>query len=209
MAIDKKTDSDTPHYHHGDLRNALLQAAEQLLVEQGVAGLSLRAVAKQAGVSHAAPYRHFRDKAALLRALAQSGFERLATVMQAATDVVAHNPELKLVEAGVAYVRLAIEQPEISQLMFGGSVAPQGDEAYQQAARAAFEALAEIIREGVSAGVFRDRDPEELALAAWTAMHGMAMLMTAHLLGAGSMGQADLDEQVSSVARIVIYGISK
>jgi AcrR family transcriptional regulator len=209
MAIDKKTDSDTPHYHHGDLRNALLQAAEQLLVEQGVAGLSLRAVAKQAGVSHAAPYRHFRDKAALLRALAQSGFERLAAVMQTATDTVAYNPELKLVEAGVAYVRLAVDQPEISQLMFGGSVEPQNDEAYQQAARAAFEALVEIIREGVSTGVFRDRDLQELALVAWTAMHGMAMLMTAHLLDAGSMGQADLDEQVRSVARNVIYGISK
>ena len=209
MAIDKMTGSDTPHYHHGNLRNALLQAAEQLLVEQGVAGLSLRAVAKQAGVSHAAPYRHFRDKAALLRALAQSGFERLAAVMLTATDAVAHNPESKLVEAGVAYVRLAVDQPAISQLMFGGSVEPQDDEAYQQAARAAFGTLVEIIREGVSTSVFRHRDPEELALVAWTAMHGFAMLMASHLLDDGSMDSADLDEQVRSVARNVIYGVSK
>ena len=203
------TAADGPHYHHGDLRNALLQAAEQLLMEQGVARLSLRAVAKQAGVSHAAPYRHFRDKAALLRALAQSGFERLAAVMRAATDTVAHNPELKLVEAGVAYVRQAVDQPEICQLMFGGSVDPQEDVAYQRAARAAFEALLEIIREGIGTGVFRDRDPQELALVAWTSMHGMAMLVTAQLLDAGAMGSADLDAQVRSVARNVIYGISK
>ena len=85
----------------------------------------------------------------------------------------------------------------------------EDDAAYQQAARAAFETLVEIIREGVGTGVFHDRDPEELALVAWTAMHGMAMLMTAHLLDAGSMGPADLDEQVRSVARNVIYGISK
>jgi len=203
------TDAEGPHYHHGDLRNALLAAAEQLLVEQGVAGLSLRAVAKQAGVSHAAPYRHFRDKAALLRALAQSGFERLAAVILAATETVSHSPEQKLLEAGVAYVRLAVDQPEISQLMFGGGIKPQGDMAYRQVARAAFDALVEIIQEGVRTGAFRDRDPQELALVAWTAMHGMAMLMTAHLLDTDSTGAAGVDEQVRSVARNVIYGISK
>ena len=105
-------------YHHGDLRNALLEAGEQLLVERGAAALSLREVAKLAGVSHAAPYRHFRDKAALLQALAASGFERLQVDIKAAAARIAHDPELKLVEAGVAYVRLAVRNPALMQLMF-------------------------------------------------------------------------------------------
>jgi AcrR family transcriptional regulator len=201
--------NDPQPYHHGDLHNALLQAAEQLLAEQGAASLSLRAVAKQAGVSHAAPYRHFRDKAALLRALAQGGFERLAGAIEVATGNASQNPEQKLVEAGVAYVRQAVERPALTRLMFGGSVVVEDDAAYRQASTAAFEALQKIIEEGVAAGVFRARDPHELALVAWTSMHGVAMLVTAGLLDRNAFGNGDIDDQVRSIARNVIYGLSK
>jgi AcrR family transcriptional regulator len=200
---------DAQPYHHGDLRNALLLAAEQLLAEQGAASLSLRAVAKRAGVSHAAPYRHFRDKAALLRALAQGGFERLAGAIELAAGNASQNPEQKLVEAGVAYVRQAVERPALTRLMFGGSVTVEDDAAYRQTSAAAFEALLKIIREGVAAGVFRARDPQELALVAWTSMHGMAMLMTAGLLDSNASGNGGTDDQVRSIARNVIYGLSK
>jgi AcrR family transcriptional regulator len=202
------TDAAQP-YHHGDLRNALLQASEQLLAEQGAASLSLRAVAKYAGVSHAAPYRHFRDKAALLRALAQSGFERLTDAIETAAGNASQNPELKLVEAGVAYVRHAVQRPALTQLMFGGSVMAEDDVPYQQASAAAFEALLTIIQEGVTAGAFRARDPRELALVAWTSMHGMAMLMMAGLLDSHGHGDEGIDDQVRAIARNVIYGISK
>ena len=200
---------DAQPYHHGDLRNALLLAAEQLLAEQGAASLSLRAVAKRAGVSHAAPYRHFRDKAALLRALAQGGFERLAGAIELAAGNASQNPEQKLVEAGVAYVRQAVERPALTRLMFGGSVMVEDDAAYRQASAAAFEALLKIIGEGVAAGVFRARDPRELALVAWTSMHGMTMLMTAGLLDSNASGNGGIDDQVRSIARNVIYGLSK
>ena len=182
---------------------------DRLLAEQGVASLSLRAVAKRAGVSHAAPYRHFRDKAALLRALAQGGFERLAGAIELAGGNALQNPEQKLVEAGVAYVRQAVERPAVTLLMFGGSVSVEDDAAYRQASAAAFEALLKIIREGVAAGVFRARDPQELALVARTSMHGMAMLMTAGLLDSNASGNGGIDDQVRSIARNVIYGLSK
>ena len=196
-------------YHHGDLRNALLQAAEQVLVAKGVAGLSLRKVAKEAGVSHAAPYRHFRDKAALLRALAQVGFERLALAINTAADSKPHNPEQKLIEAGVAYVRLAMENPEITRLMFSGVIDPQDDKTYQVAAAAAYESLFGIIKEGMERGTFRQRVPQELALVAWTSMHGMAMLAAAGQLDIEPGDELALDELVRSVASNVIYGISK
>jgi lactam utilization protein B len=93
--------------------------------------------------------------------------------------------------------------------MFGGSVVVEDDAAYRQASTAAFEALQKIIEEGVAAGVFRARDPHELALVAWTSMHGVAMLVTAGLLDRNAFGNGDIDDQVRSIARNVIYGLSK
>ena len=191
-------------YHHGNLRNALLEAAEQLLVKRGAAALSLREVAKMAGVSHAAPYRHFKDKAALLWALAESGFERLRAVIRTATDSMPHDPEQQLAAAGVAYVHMAVRSPELLQLMFSTEL----DQPESKALRSVVmvESLLDIIRTGIETGVFRDRDPLELALVAWTSMHGLAMLLAARKI---AINDAALEELVRSVAQHVIYGISR
>ena len=191
-------------YHHGNLRYALLEAAEQLLVKRGAAALSLREVAKMAGVSHAAPYRHFKDKAALLWALAESGFERLRAVIRTATDSMPHDPEQQLAAAGVAYVHMAVRSPELLQLMFSTEL----DQPESKALRSVVmvESLLDIIRTGIETGVFRDRDPLELALVAWTSMHGLAMLLAARKI---AINDAALEELVRSVAQHVIYGISR
>jgi len=196
-------------YHHGDLRNALMQAATAVLLEKGAAALSLREVAKVAGVSHAAPYRHFRDKAALLRVLAQDGFERLTAAIKMAAESVPHNAEQKLIEAGVAYVRIAVQNPEITRLMFGGTVEPQEDSAYLAASAASYEALLDIIREGIQQGSFRQQPPQQLVLVAWASMHGLAMLAVASLLEVDVDDELALDTLIRSVARNVIYGIVK
>ena len=196
-------------YHHGDLRNALIEGAGRVLVEKGTCGFSLREVAKVTGVSHAAPYRHFRDKAALLQALTQAGFEQLSLAIRTAADGKPHNPEQKLIEAGVAYVRLAVQNPEITRLMFGGTAGSQDDSARPDASVTGYESLLDIIREGVEQGSFRQRPPQELALVAWTSMHGLAMLAVAGLLAVEANDERVLDELVRAVARNVIYGIVK
>ncbi len=196
-------------YHHGNLRNALLMAGEQLLDKSGVGALSLREVAKLAGVSHAAPYRHFKGKAALMRALAQSGFGRLHSDIRAAAEKIPHDPEQKLVEAAVAYVHLAVRCPELIQLMFGGGFAQTADLDFKQASMTVFESLVDIIGTGIDAGVFRDRDPRELALVAWTSMHGMAVLLASRLVRINVDDEAALDGLIRSVAQNVIYGISR
>ena len=196
-------------YHHGDLKNALIQAATTVLVEKGAAALSLREVTKVAGVSHAAPYRHFRDKAALLRVLAQGGFERLTAAINTAAESSPHNPEQKLIEAGVAYVRNALQHPEITRLMFAGTVEPRQDHAYLAASAASYEALLDIIREGIEQGSFRQQPPQQLVLVAWASMHGLAMLAVASLLEVDVDDEQALDTLIRSVARNVIYGIVK
>ena len=196
-------------YHHGDLRNALLEAGEQLLAETGVAALSLRAVAKQAGVSHAAPYRHFKGKAALMSGLAQAGFSRLRSVISMAADKIPYDPEQKLVEAGVAYVHLALRNPELMQLMFSTAPGQVVDMQLRQSSMATLEPLVDIMNTGIEAGIFRDRDAHELALVAWTSMHGMAMLLVARLMEIDMADEKSLDGLVRSVAQNVIYGISR
>ena len=196
-------------YHHGDLRNALLEASEQLLAKTGVAALSLREVAKQAGVSHAAPYRHFKDKAALMSGLAQSGFGRLGSVIRTAADKIPYDPEQKLVEAGVAYVHMALRHPGLMQLMFSTAPGQEVDRELKQASMTTLEPLVDIINTGIEAGVFRDRDAHELALVAWTSMHGMAMLLAARLMEIDVTDDEALDGLVRAVAQNVIYGISR
>ena len=196
-------------YHHGDLRNALLEAGEQLLAETGVAALSLRAVAKQAGVSHAAPYRHFKGKAALISGLAQAGFSLLRSVISMAADKIPYDPEQKLVEAGVAYVHLALRNPELMQLMFSTAPGQVVDMQLRQSSMATLEPLVDIMNTGIEAGIFRERDAHELALVAWTSMHGMAMLLVARLMEIDVADEKSLDGLVRSVAQNVIYGISR
>jgi AcrR family transcriptional regulator len=194
------TESAEKPYHHSDLRSELLSAATRLLRDKGVAGLSLREVARIAGVSHAAPYRHFKDKAALLAAVAEAGFTELAAACRAAEAGSPADPARQLVDAGVGYVMLAVRNPERTQLMFGGALhhadwTPE----LQAVATDAFAALERIIDNGQRAGAYRTGATRELALAAWSAVHGLAMLVTA-----GQLGElAGDEEQVQGLARMV------
>src|SRR5215467_9614279 len=113
-------------YHHGDLRQALVRSALEILSEGGVGRLSLRAAARRARVSAMAPYRHFADKEALLAAVAEYGFRELATRLTAATATAA-DPRAGLAALGVAYVLFACDQPNLFKLMFGPTIEKNPD----------------------------------------------------------------------------------
>ncbi len=196
-------------YHHGDLRNALLQAGEQLLVAKGAAALSLREVAKSAGVSHTAPYRHFKSKAELLQALAQTGFEQLQQVLEDSVAKAVRDPVQKMIEAGVAYVRLVVRNPEVTRLMFGGMVAVERSDEYSKASDAAMNTLVAVIEEGIKVGAFRNRDPRELAMVAWTSMHGLSMLLLSGSIEINCGDEAAVEELVRSLAENVVFGIAR
>jgi AcrR family transcriptional regulator len=153
-------------YHHGDLRAALLRASGKVLEKEGIAGLSLRDVARRAGVSHNAPYRHFPDRDALLAALAAEGFERLGEAMSAQTGR----------EMGEAYVRFALEHPQRFRLMFGGTLGLGKYPELRAAADAAYQLLVLA---------FKDLPRPELAAAgAWALVHGLShLLLDGHFSG--------------------------
>ena len=171
------------NYHHGDLRNALIQTAIALLPQYGVAGLSMRAVAKAAGVSHAAPYRHFRDKTDLLESVAISGYYRLAEACQNAERRYPDRPQQQLFEAGMGYLSLVVEQPEIAHLMFSGMLSQENcGEALSQAGAVAVRSLGQIIENGKRLGMYADKDTEDLTLTALACVHGIAMMILGGLI---------------------------
>jgi AcrR family transcriptional regulator len=160
-------------YHHGDLRNALRQAARDILEEEGLGGLSLRAVARRAGVSHAAPYRHFPNHEALLVELALEGFDELKEEIIAAGA----GPGLvsdRVSDIGGAYMRFVARRPALARLMFGAQLPNRG--AFAQLGEAADSVATEI---STSLG------DTALGLAVWAAVHGLAMLVLEDVIDLG------------------------
>ncbi|MCB1760485.1 MAG: TetR/AcrR family transcriptional regulator [Gammaproteobacteria bacterium] len=197
-------------YHHGNLREALLEAGTKLVEEKGVADVSLRAVAKAAGVSHTAPYRHFSDKNAMLRGIAATGFRLLAQRIEEAVELHPGNPELQLSAAGVAYVELAIEHPRLHNLMFGGVLQDDAvDDSLEERSDQAFKGLVGIIALGQQAGVFRRGDTDELALTAWSLVHGFAMLASTGTLDHRAGGQEAKLALAHRVANHLLSGLAK
>jgi AcrR family transcriptional regulator len=155
-------------YHHGDLRTALVHAAMQLLEESGETALSLRAVARRAGVSPAAPYRHYADREALDSAIAAVGYRELAERL-AAVHPAPSTPD-QLAGVAVAYVRFALDRPALFQIMFGEPCDRDNDE------RVAATAAVSMYLHGIVARCFPQADPEALAPAIWALVHGLAVL---------------------------------
>lgn len=155
-------------YHHGDLPETLVRAAMELLEENGATELSLRAAARRAGVSTAAPYRHFADRNALLSAIAAVGYRELAT------DLVAAHPLPETVDdlaaIAVGYVQFALRRPGLFRVMFTEQCDPTSTER-SAAVTAIQEYLNTIVRQ-----VFPSADPEAMAIAVWGLVHGLAFL---------------------------------
>lgn len=166
-------------YHHGDLRQALIQAALELTTEKDLASLSLREVARRVGVSHTSSYRHFTDKDALLAAVAQAGFQTLHQVLETAMQQAPSEPLKQLQATGVAYIDFALEHSAHYHLMFGayGANSAQQHPELEQTATQAFMVIVRIVETGQQAGVIRQGDPIQLAQAAWSMSHGFVMLL--------------------------------
>jgi AcrR family transcriptional regulator len=165
-------------YHHGHLREALLQGAVRAIAELGPSAFTLREVARRAGVSHNAPYRHFRDKEALLAAVAAQGFRELTCAMQEAVEPQSRAID-KLKQSGLAYVTFAVRRPEHFTVMFDAPVIACKDPEYLQASQEAFNTLVNFIRNSQEEGQLLAGNTLERALYAWSLVHGIAKLAVA------------------------------
>jgi len=166
-------------YHHGDLRRALVEAARRILENEGPSALSLRAVAREAGVSPAAPYHHFKDKGELLDAVAHVGWDMLGDGMRAARGK-AHDVRHAMTEIGVAYVQFAQQHPALYRVMYDASrdkvSLPDGMKSDEDSA---YCMVQDAFRAAAGPDV-PEMDVELATIAAWCAGHGLAEMSAFH-----------------------------
>ncbi len=190
-------------YHHGDLKNALIQAGIKILAKEGVGGLSLRKVAKKAGVSHSAPYAHFPDKQSLIAAISTEGFKQLYTELDAAVSPYSSDPRQQLAEGAWAYVQFAMKNTDTFNIMFSGVLEKEKDyPAYVESSRKTFERVVEVVRACQDASVLRSAPAEMMAISVWGQLHGIISLALE-----GQISHTILDR--FSVREIVFFALNQ
>jgi AcrR family transcriptional regulator len=187
------------NYHHGALRDALIHAAREILESEGYEALTLRAAARRVGVSQAAPYNHFTDKAALLAAIAAQGFSEFAAAMRQEMDA-AVEPQARLNATGIAYVAFATSNPGLFKLMFGSSAHKASADPELDAARTS---AYEILRAAVHAAHVSEHRhaPDELleSLKSWALVHGLATMINEGTIAPNIYGASSARELTAAL----------
>jgi AcrR family transcriptional regulator len=203
MLAVKPSPPSTRPYHHGNLRQALLRAAETALEARGVQHLSLRELSRELGVSHASPQRHFATKQDLIDALAITGFERLSAAVGKAAEARGQDFSARLTKAASAYVGFAVKHPALFALMFEAKRRPGMLPELRSAVMAAFSHIPKILKEGQEAGKIVAGDPDRLALTIGAALHGLVAMSIE-----GKVRGAALKTIVPETVQHVLNGLS-
>lgn len=194
-------------YHHGNLRAVLLDVAVEMLEEGGAPGLSLRAIARRAGVSPNAPYNHFADKEALLAAVAAEGFVKLRQSMMSAVEAERSATTGARIRAlGRGYLHFALAWPEHLRLMFGREIVNRAAHpALGEAGMAAYEPISKAVEAFMAesqAGRRTRMAPGIVTVAAWSLVHGLAVLLTDHKIDPADTGARTQDELIDHVLEV-------
>ncbi|HZC36596.1 MAG TPA: TetR/AcrR family transcriptional regulator [Chthoniobacterales bacterium] len=192
-------------YHHGNLKPVLLNAALALISEVGPQAFTLREVARRAGVSHNAPYRHFRDKDELLAAVAGQGFERLNAAMKRSAAR-GFSPEERFRLCGHGYISFALRWPQHFLVMFDLLSSRDKYPEYARAGDEAFATLLAFVVECQQAGLLAGGDAEPLAFMAWSMVHGIAKLALSHQLPFPNAGVLDF---ANAATRVLAAGMAR
>jgi AcrR family transcriptional regulator len=184
-------------YHHGDLKNALIQAGIEILSQEGVNALSLRKVARKAGVSHAAPYAHFADKQALVAAISTEGYKEIYENVYNAVQRHQGEPLRQLVEAAWAYVEFALTDPDHFKITLSGVVEKEKDyPAFVEVAQKSFRLVVELVEAGQRAGILNEGPPDLVAVSVWALVHGFAMLILEDQISHAQLERYSLKEML-------------
>ncbi|MGJ4752745.1 hypothetical protein CH370_12030 [Leptospira kmetyi] len=195
-------------YHHGDLKKAIILKSEEILEKKGIEGLSLRDIAADLGVSHAAPYRHFPRKIDLLFTLAARGFSDLADEMRLAWES-SDDPIERLRSAGRRYVLLALKHPRRTELMFGGALncEEEAPQELEQIGREAFMGLFRILEDGQQKSLFKSEDTYGLSFTVWSLVHGFAVLTNGRQIPQAIIEERTLEKIIDSTLNSILNGV--
>ena len=191
-------------YHHGDLRTALIDSALEIIGEIGPQGLTIREVARRAGVSHAAPYRHFDDKDDLILAVVEKGFELLQDTMEEARKNAGEDPLEQFAASGESYFLFALEYPTYYRVMFSGDLLNStGHESLRHTSTHFFQQMINDIKSCQEMGIVREGDPLLQAISIVSTVHGYVSLANDnridHLVGGEYTGREIQDFVMSAI----------
>ncbi len=194
-----------PAYHHGNLHDELIYTAERLLDTHGYETLSLRKLAREAGVSQTAPYRHFVDKNALLIKVATRGFADFTLSLQNAVDENAgQSPKEQLSALARAYIDFALNRSGVFQLMFLSDLLPRcADPIMAETATASFLVLVRVVAD--CQGKSQPETTDATVVASWAMMHGLAMLLTHDVIDPKMTGGMSRDQVIDALTRMMLF----
>ena len=189
-------------YHHGALRSALIKTGLELISEKDISGFTLREVAKRTGVSTAAPYYHFKDKAELLQAMSVEGWRMLGERFEAASGA-AEIPSERLRGIGEAYIRFAMEHTPYFRVMSRPDLycSPGSDDQLEATGLTVFEMLRSAVAGCIPGRKNDDPEIQEMVLHAWVMVHGFAALWIDGSIKGTSLGELDIEELISMLFR--------
>jgi AcrR family transcriptional regulator len=193
-------------YHHGHLREALIDGAYQQIEQEGAIALNLSKLAQKIGVSQPAVYRHFPNKQALAISVAQRGFEQLTEALQKTTQKVENDSFEGIRAIAQAYVEFALNHPEIARLMF--SMKERVTESVlQNASKAAAVPLFRLVETAKQCDRLRDHNVEQAVRIMWAAIHGLAMLLMDEQIPSVTQSPDALSEHIEATARALHIGL--
>lgn len=193
-------------YHHGHLREALINEACQQIEQEGATALNLSKLAQKIGVSQPAVYRHFPNKQALAISVAQRGFEQLAEALQKTTQDLESDAFKSIKAVAKAYVEFALNNPEIARLMF--SMKERGTEpALQNASSSAAVPIFRIVEAAQSCDRLRNNDVVQAVRIIWATIHGLAMLLMDEQIPSVTQSPDELSEHIEATARTLHIGL--
>lgn len=195
-------------YHHGDLHTGLLDAALEIIGEAGPQGLTIRAVARRAGVSHAAPYRHFTDKDELILAVVERGFTLMQQTMQARKDEAPQDALNQFAASGMAYVDFALQHPAYYRIMFSGDLlSTTGHVSLQHTSSQALQDMVSDISRCQELGLVRTGDATTQALTILSTIHGFVSLVNDNRIGHLLDESKSLQDVRDGVLTMIFEGI--
>ena len=198
------TKENKEKYHHGDLRNALIEAGLEILTQEGENALSLRKVARKVGVSHAAPYRHFANKEILIAAIADEGYQKLEAQMKEAIAQFPDDSSVQLIELGWAYIQFALENPSHLRVMF-----TDFSEACELETESTFDLLVQTIKVGQETNDVVAGDAMPLALTLWSVVHGLSIFLIENKIPPVTSGAISAEEVARACLQVAYGGVRK